>query len=442
MLKEGGVKMINVAMLLQQLPSTVDKKGSMPLTVKEQQTEHAFHELLASKQELGKMMDQICEKLPDDKTNWLSEEMSPFMQQWVSKWFETQGNERVQPEESLNKEIAIQIEKQLPSEQLLLGNESISITDEQSANLLIQKELTAIFSKVSTLLSQLNNQQNNQPNIQQAASKLVHLLQQWSELSKQVSTAGNTEKAIIRLNEGGNTKEATIWKQLVATFEKRSAFVQKQHYNNEAKISSGDVAKWLTKVMEEMSKTKQTTTYAKEPITTMNNINPTSVPMAKLEQHVIYLQPEQQTQRNTGQELVQQLQRIMQSSKFMKMPNGVNQLHLTLRPEHLGDMTVRFTQTDGVMAVRILVQSQAAKEMLESNIHKLRNMFSPQQVTIEKQEGILQQSQQMQKGTGSESQQYSDSQEQKQQEFHDDSAADNNEEFMTTFHELLMNEQV
>lgn len=433
-------------MLLQQLPSTADKKGSMPLPVKEQQTELPFHELLASKQELGKMMEQICEKLPNDKENWLSEEMSPFMQQWVSKWFETQENGKLQPEESLDKEIAIQIETQLPSEQRMSGNESISMTDGQAANLLIQKELTAIFSKVSSLLSQLNNQANDQANdqanIKQTASKLVHLLQQWSNLSKQVSTAGNKDEAIIRLNEGGNTKEATIWKQLVATFEKRTAFVQKQHYNNEAKIASGDVAKWLTKVMEEMSKAKPTTSHTKEPIATMNNINPTSVPMAKLEQHVIYLQPEQQTQRNTGQELVQQLQRIMQSSKFMKMPNGVNQLHVTLRPAHLGDMTIRFTQTDGVMAVRILVQSQAAKEMLESNIHKLRNMFSPQQVTIEKQESLLQQSQQMQKGTGSESQQYSDSQEQKQQEFHDDAAADNNEEFMTTFHELLMNEQV
>lgn len=429
-------------MLLQQLPSTADKKGSMPLPVKEQQTELPFHELLASKQELGKMMDQICEKLPNGKENWLSEEMSPFMQQWISKWFETKGNGKLQPEESLDKEIAIQIEAQLPSEQRMSGNESISMTDGQEANLLIQKELTAIYSKVSSLLSQLNNQANDQAYIKQTASKLVHLLQQWSNLSKQVSTTGNKDEAIIRLNEGGNTKEATIWKQLVATFEKRSAFVQKQHYNNEAKIASGDVAKWLTKVMEEMSKAKPTTSHTKEPIATMNHINPTSVPMAKLEQHVIYLQPEQQTQRNTGQELVQQLQRIMQSSKFMKMPNGVNQLHVTLRPAHLGDMTIRFTQTDGVMAVRILVQSQAAKEMLESNIHKLRNMFSPQQVTIEKQESLLQQSQQMQKGTGSESQQYSDSQEQKQQEFHDDAAADNSEEFMTTFHELLMNEQV
>ncbi len=429
-------------MLLQQLPSTADKKGPMPLPVKEQQTELPFHELLASKQELGKMMDQICKNLPNDKENVLSEEISPFMQQWVSKWVETQGNGKLQPEESLDKEIAIQIETLLPSEQRMSGNESISMTDGQEANLLIQKELTAIYSKVSSLLSQLNNQANDQANIKQTASKLVHLLQQWSNLSKQVSTTGNKDEAIIRLNQGGNTKEATIWKQLVATFEKRTAFVQKQHYNNEAKIASGDVAKWLTKVMEEMSKAKPTTSHTKEPIATMNHITPTSVPMAKLEQHVIYLQPEQQTQRNTGQELVQQLQRIMQSSKFMKMPNGVNQLHVTLRPAHLGDMTIRFTQTDGVMAVRILVQSQAAKEMLESNIHKLRNMFSPQQVTIEKQESLLQQSQQMQKGTGSESQQYSDSQEQKQQEFHDDAAADNNEEFMTTFHELLMNEQV
>lgn len=40
---------------------------------------------------------------------------------------------------------------------------------------------------------------------------------------------------------------------------------------------------------------------------------------------------------------------------------------------------------DGEMTVKITVMSQAAKELLEKNIHQLRHLFSPNQVVVERQ---------------------------------------------------------
>src|SRR5699024_4075522 len=45
-----------------------------------------------------------------------------------------------------------------------------------------------------------------------------------------------------------------------------------------------------------------------------------------------------------------------------------------------------FIEMNGEMTVKITVSSQATKKMLEANIHQLKNMFSPHQVVIEKQE--------------------------------------------------------
>jgi flagellar hook-length control protein FliK len=109
-----------------------------------------------------------------------------------------------------------------------------------------------------------------------------------------------------------------------------------------------------------------------------------------------------------------------------------------LRPDNLGEMMVRFTQINGEMTVKILVTSQAAKEMLESNIHQLKNMFSPHQVAIEKQEAIIQsasaQKEQDSEQLKDQAEQQSESNQSNQQE-----SQSNENSFERQFEELLMN---
>ncbi|WP_188205808.1 flagellar hook-length control protein FliK [Alkalibacillus aidingensis] len=109
--------------------------------------------------------------------------------------------------------------------------------------------------------------------------------------------------------------------------------------------------------------------------------------MSKLEQYTIHLSRTgggQQTSSSNQQQIIEQLQKIIQSSQFGRS-NGTNQLTIQLKPANLGNMTLQFTQIDGQMAVKISVMSHAAKEMLENNLNQLRHMFSPSQVVIERQ---------------------------------------------------------
>ncbi|NBJ68400.1 MULTISPECIES: flagellar hook-length control protein FliK [Clostridia] len=429
-----------VGILLQQLPTALGKNEMKQMETNQELSAQSFHELLSYKEEVVKVMEQLkqLEEVPFDSQALHHALQSVDIPLAFKQWMIGMGAEPLALQPMLKEEWTVLGANQPQSEIQPTENGQKPSSDKQAANNSIQQQMVAVFSKVEPILAQIKDQQD----IKQATTKLADFLYTWSELSKQAKSIGLSEDIAARLSDNKNVKEVAIWKQLVAAFEKRSAFVQKQHYNSEAKVTSGDVAKWLTKAIESISEPKQTVFHSKEQITTNNSMNhQLSVPMAKLEQHVIYLQPEQSTPRQNGQELMQQLQRIMNSSKFMKLPNGANQLNLTLRPQHLGDISVRLTQLDGVMTVRILVQSQAAKEMLESNIHKLRNMFSPQQVVIEKQEGILQQGQQTQRGNGAESQQYPNQQEQQQQQSEHENT-DNDAEFTTSFQEVLLNEQV
>ncbi|PKR78623.1 hypothetical protein CEY16_02380 [Halalkalibacillus sediminis] len=111
------------------------------------------------------------------------------------------------------------------------------------------------------------------------------------------------------------------------------------------------------------------------------------MPMSKSEQFTIHMtraQGTQQTSQSNQQQMIEQLQKIVQSSKFGRV-GGAQQLTVHMKPENLGNMMLKFTQINGEMAVKITVMSQAAKEMLEGNLNQLRQMFSPNQVVIERQ---------------------------------------------------------
>lgn len=66
----------------------------------------------------------------------------------------------------------------------------------------------------------------------------------------------------------------------------------------------------------------------------------------------------------------------------------MNQLTITLNPVNLGNITVRLVEVDGEMTVKLLVTSNLTKNALETNIHQLKHVFSPHQISIEREEGI------------------------------------------------------
>ncbi|OZU90317.1 hypothetical protein CIL03_04000 [Virgibacillus indicus] len=290
----------------------------------------------------------------------------------------------------------------------------------------VQKQLAEIFKQAEMILSQIGNQKD----AAKASPKLLGLLQQWTALMKNTN---NTE--LTSVNQGlpkEGTSEQNIWRDLLQAFQRRNKIAGHQQYRNEANVTSTDISKWLVKATETYGHTEK---LAGQQLT--SNVN---MPLSRLEQYVIHMN---QTQANTnaaGQELIEQFQKVMKSSRFQALPNGINQLSIALRPDNLGEMMVRFTQINGEMAVKIMVTSQAAKEMLESNMHQLRNMFSPHQVVVEKQEVNVQVGQDVLKEQKDD--QLAEHEQNESQHSNKDDHQNSEGNFETQFHEMLMNEKV
>jgi len=225
------------------------------------------------------------------------------------------------------------------------------------------------------------------------------------------------------------SKEKAIWQELVQNYQKRKELVST--YRTNANVETSDISKWLSH-----SLTRQTTTIQNN-ITQSSGIGLTSLPMSQIEQYVIHVN-QTQVSPSVDQQVIDQIEKIMQSNKFLTQPNGRMQLSMLIRPENLGEMRIQFTQMDGEMVVKIAVNSGATKDLLERNLHQLRNIFSPHQVVVERQEINLQQSADVPEEQNDESSNDQDNNAQQNQDenkHHDD----NNE---TDFREILMNEKV
>ncbi|WP_339227711.1 flagellar hook-length control protein FliK [Oceanobacillus sp. FSL K6-2867] len=319
----------------------------------------------------------------------------------------------------------------------------------------IDKELAELFTQIQPLFSQLKTEED----IRNASPKILELLHHWQKLTKpqaklvplnsmsdtnenptvikhqsqHAKIAGLTPVDSDEMNglqawRKQETREARMWHTILDTFQKREQLSGKQRYNTESNVTIKDVAKWLGNAVEQEGLT----------VTTVQTNQ--TVPISKLEQHVIHInQP--QPSNSQDQQFMNQLEKIMESAKLSVLPNQRNHLTITLRPDNMGELMVRFTQVNGEIMVKILVTTAAAKEMLESNIHQLKNMFSPHQVVVEKQDAIAQSASDLQKEQGN-GQLKEQEEQHSNQSNHENNQKQTEESFEKQFKELLLNEKV
>ncbi|WP_217585604.1 flagellar hook-length control protein FliK [Lentibacillus saliphilus] len=248
----------------------------------------------------------------------------------------------------------------------------------------IKKEAMAILATFLTKTDQeapkldgLKDQQS----VHQAAIKLLKLLEHYQQLTKQANlgATGQTGQSVQQSSDNTGSQLGAIWDELVQTYEKRMQLASKHHYNVHATVSSSDISKWLKGVLI------QSTSLNGQEQLAAQNVSTTTMPMSRVEQYVIHMTQNVDTNQS-NKPVMEQFQKAIQSSRFLAQNNGPMTLNFALRPEHLGDMTVRLAQINGELTVKILVSTGAAKEMMEKNIHQLKHMFSPHQVVIERQE--------------------------------------------------------
>ncbi|TMW73217.1 flagellar hook-length control protein FliK [Alteribacter natronophilus] len=103
--------------------------------------------------------------------------------------------------------------------------------------------------------------------------------------------------------------------------------------------------------------------------------------MPAVQQHSL-LAGEEQKQEDRVRLLIRQFDSILSQRIFRQ--ESVQQISVRLHPEHLGKMDVTLTQNAGQLTARIAVSAPLTREMVEQNIHQLRQAFLHQNLNVEK----------------------------------------------------------
>lgn len=324
----------------------------------------------------------------------------------------------LQPEPKLSQlleQIQLQISKQTDEVNLEALENTLVSADTVKV---IESELVQLYTQVEVLISSISSEED----LVKVSPKLLELLEKWTSLEKSLNREGSSGALI----EEDESSEMKIWKDLLQSFEKRSQLASGRQYNSEAEVTSKDVSKWLNNGINTL--------------TTVNNAEglqqtATQMPMSKLEQYAIHINLADNTEP-ADKQLIKEFQNVMKTGRFV-MDKGMSQFTIALRPGNLGEMMVRLTQIDGEMTLKILVSSQATKQMLEGNIKELRSMFAPHQVVIEKQEIDVQNIQK-----DNEDQPLDDHDESETNHSDQNQQSESDGEFEKQFQELLMNLKV
>lgn len=283
-----------------------------------------------------------------------------------------------------------------------------------------QTQFAQLYAQAESLLASLSDGQD----VFKVSPRILELLEKWTTLANTFNQQVNGPI----LHSEIESEEFNIWEKLIVAYQKRSELATNQRYYANAQVTSKDIAKWLQNGLN--------TDPALEATSSSQQVNVSSVPISRLEQHVIHIN-QTETSEPAAKQLIDQFQSAMRTSRFLSMNNGVNQLSIAIRPDNLGEMMVRLTEINGEMTLKIIVSSQSTRQMLESNLHQLKNMFSPHQVVIEEQEINLQETQ-----SNNEEQAFDERDEDHSEQSNQDNLKDIDEDIETSFHELLMNEKV
>ncbi|GAA0298754.1 flagellar hook-length control protein FliK [Gracilibacillus halotolerans] len=246
------------------------------------------------------------------------------------------------------------------------AEESIKAGQTSSTEEIVNQQSLAMLQEIKVLMDKITMNNGTYKDMKQ----LLSMLKEWSSMNH------SSVQAFLEASNMDPAK-SKLWLQLVENFQRREA-LQTQYPKP---ITVSDLEKWIRHAMQN----QELTGVQVERQDVSSTLTQTSQP--KLAQYVIHMQ---QTEGNSlERQLVNELRQILIDSKFLSLRNGMNQLSIRLNPEHLGEMVVRLTEVNGEMTVRMIVQSQAAKELLDRNMHQLKHLFSPHQVAVEKQDSLF-----------------------------------------------------
>lgn len=104
-------------------------------------------------------------------------------------------------------------------------------------------------------------------------------------------------------------------------------------------------------------------------------------PMDRIQQFEWRIQLLNETDSTT---FVKEFEKILMSTNLRTFKNGLTELNVRIYPEHLGRLAIKLVHQNETLVAKITTQTEAAKKLIESQLHQLRHALIAQNIQIEK----------------------------------------------------------
>lgn len=111
-------------------------------------------------------------------------------------------------------------------------------------------------------------------------------------------------------------------------------------------------------------------------------INTSQQQLSRVEQFTLHM-PDKPGHEPRMSEFMKEFSNILARSSLSQGANGTKLL-IKLYPEQLGQLRVELLQKDGMMIARMMATTHLAKDMLDSQLHSLKQAFTQQNIQVEK----------------------------------------------------------
>ncbi|TCP30326.1 flagellar hook-length control protein FliK [Scopulibacillus darangshiensis] len=221
--------------------------------------------------------------------------------------------------------------------------------------------------------------------IYQILANLNALLFQFSGQTEHSST-GSVEAIAVKLSRILNHLGGLFTERL----EKRNAQLPSgSHHTDQTKpnVSEQAPTKSVIQTVEDLMKTN-TSDVANESKSS-SHIKQTDGTfqtghMNKIQQWFVHKSG--QTIQKVSDQIIQHIEKWLAQSNITITRGGLQQMSIRLSPDHLGELKILIIQDQAGLTAKITAATQAAKDLIQSQLHHLRQGLANQQIPVHKLE--------------------------------------------------------
>lgn len=250
--------------------------------------------------------------------------------------------------------------------------EEAGVSKEELAEVMYSNDLWTLLNVVnahaSNLSSSLESMLNSKDQlVQQQATNVLALLKTVETVLPTKDLLGWQQDSLVQLSgqlKGIHDSEANP----NAIVKRNETQVQTAFVNTMVNVTKSSQEQASNEGKSEQNQSQLLQNTAVQPIVSRN---------------VFSLETPEARQTSQSEALLAKLQGLFKQTNFGQQ-GGTNRLLVKLNPEQLGQIRIELIQINGVMTARILASTALGKEMLDSQLHQLRQSFNQQNIQVDR----------------------------------------------------------